>query len=87
MSDALKLIKRGSFANLTKAATNERESKHKKFLANHSRDINPICTCIILFEGITRDGANCSFDDRSRPFMNLFLEHLDAKLPSLAIQA
>ena len=63
-------------------------NNQKRFLLNHSRDINPICMRIILFEGITRDGDdNCNFDDRSRPFMNLLLEHLDAKLPSLAIQA
>ena len=88
-----KLNKKDSsfFVNFQKAGNNEQENKHKKFLANHSRDINPICTRIILFESITitRDGDNLnpSFDDRSRPFMNLLLEHLDAQYPSLAIQA
>ena len=86
-SSSKKLNREEFFADLNMAAENERMNNQKRFLLNHSRDINPICMRIILFEGITRDGANRSFGDRSRPFMNLLLEHLDAKLPSLAIQA
>ena len=86
-SSAKKLNKEDFFDHLNKAAENETNSKQRKFLLQHSRDINPICTRIILFEGIKHDGANPSFDDRSRPFMNLLLEHLDDQYPSLAVQA
>ena len=88
-SSAKKFNKEDLFDHLNKAAKNETNSKQRKFLLQHSRDINPICTRIILFEGIKHDGDNLNpcFDDRSRPFMNLLLEHLDDQYPSLAVQA
>ena len=48
-------------------------------------DLNSVCTHIILFEGID-DRINV-LKDRSKSFMNTFLEHLVTSLPSLAIQA